>query len=176
MPLVTAHRSYIIAIGKAGALARYGVVSMVVNIALTVPLVLLGSLGVVAATAIGQLVAAVYVLHDVRRTVRRDLPSPLRYVPLLRGTVAAALTLGLEVVIQTLPAHWRPRVAWSRRAGAGWPGQRSGCSCSGREGCSECWPNPVQAMWELRRWGALSRGACTRRPRRRATTKPSTPP
>ncbi len=101
VPLVTALiGSYISAVGKAGALARYGLVSMVVNIALTVPMVLLGSLGVVAATAIGQLVAAVYVLHDVRRTVRRDLPSPLRYVPLLRGAVAAALTLGLEVVIR----------------------------------------------------------------------------
>ena len=46
--------SYANAVGKAGALARYGIVSMVVNIVLTVPMVLLGSLGVVAATAIGQ--------------------------------------------------------------------------------------------------------------------------
>ena len=101
VPLVTALiGSYIIAIGKAGALARYGVISMVVNIALTVPMVLLGSLGVVAATAIGQLVAGVYVLHDVRRTVRHDLPNPMRYVPLLRGAAVAALTFGLEVVIR----------------------------------------------------------------------------
>ncbi len=91
---------YAEAVGKAGALARYGVLSMVVNIVLTVPMVLLGSLGVVAATAIGQFVSAVYLLHDVRRSVRHDLPSPLRHVPLLRGLVAAALTLGLEVAIR----------------------------------------------------------------------------
>ncbi len=88
------------AVGKAGVLARYGVVSMVINIVLTVPMVLLGSLGVVAATAIGALVAAVYMLHDMRRSVRSDLPNPLRYVPLLRGAVAAALTFGLEVAIR----------------------------------------------------------------------------
>ena len=86
--------------GKAGALARYGVVSMVVNIFLTVPMVLLGTLGVVAATAIGQLVAGVYMLHDVRRSIRSDLPNPLRHVPLLRGAVAAAITLGLELAVQ----------------------------------------------------------------------------
>jgi O-antigen/teichoic acid export membrane protein len=91
---------YAEAVGKAGALARYGVLSMVVNIVLTVPMVLLGSLGVVAATAIGQLVSAIYLLHDVRRSVRHDLPSPLRHVPLLRGAAAAALTLGLEIAIR----------------------------------------------------------------------------
>ncbi len=101
MPLVTGLiGSYITAIGKAGAFARYGLVSMVVNVALTVPMVLLGTLGVVAATAIGQLIAAVYMLRHVRRSVRSDLPNPLRYVPLLRGAVAAALTLGLEVLIK----------------------------------------------------------------------------
>ena len=92
--------TYVGAVGKAGALARYGIVSMVVNVVLTVPMVLLGSLGVVTATAIGQVVAAVYMLHDVRRTVRRDLPNPLRHVPLLRGLMAAALTVGLEIAIQ----------------------------------------------------------------------------
>ena len=61
-------------------------------------MVLLGTLGVVAATAMGQLVA-VYMLHDVRRSVRRDLPNPLRHVPLARGA-AAALTFGLEVAIR----------------------------------------------------------------------------
>ncbi len=101
VPLVTGLiATYIGAIGRAGALARYGAVSTVVNIALTVPLVLLGSLGVVTATAVGQLVAAVYMLHDVRRSVRRDIPNPLHYIPLLRGTAAAVLTLGLEFVIQ----------------------------------------------------------------------------
>ncbi|HTT92304.1 MAG TPA: polysaccharide biosynthesis C-terminal domain-containing protein [Acidimicrobiales bacterium] len=101
IPLITGLiGSYAAAVGKAGALARYGVVSMVVNIVLTVPMVLLGSLGVVAATAIGQLVAAIYMLHDVRHSIRQDLPNPLRHVPLLRGGAAAAVTFGLEVAIR----------------------------------------------------------------------------
>ena len=101
VPLVTALiGGYVDAVGKAGALARYGLVSMVVNIVLTVPMVLLGSLGVVAATAIGQLGSAVYLLHDVRRSVRTDLPNPLQHVPLLRGAAAAAITFGLEIAIR----------------------------------------------------------------------------
>ena len=101
VPLVTSLiGSYAAAVGRAGALARYGIVSMVANIVLTIPMVLLGSLGVVAATAIGQLASAVYMLRDVRRTVRPDLPNPLHHVPLLRGLAAAALTFGLEVAIR----------------------------------------------------------------------------
>ena len=119
------------AVGKAGALARYGVVSMVVNIVLTVPLVLLGSLGVVAATAIGQLVAAVYMLHDVRRCVRSDLPNPLRYVPLLRGVAAAAMTFGLEVAIRPYLPVGADRAARSRHTLPLWDSGCSERSCSG---------------------------------------------
>ncbi len=156
MPLVTALiGSYISAIGKAGALARYGVVSMVVNIALTVPMVLLGSLGVVAATAIGQLVAAVYMLHDVRRTVRSDLPNPLRYVPLLRGAAAAALTLGLEVAHPALPAHRRARVACGRRPGTCRPGVFAVLVLGPRRALRIV-ARPRSAAWELRHWAALS--------------------
>jgi O-antigen/teichoic acid export membrane protein len=156
VPLVTALiGSYLTAIGKAGALARYGVVSMVVNIALTVPLVLLGSLGVVTATAIGQLVAGVYVLHDVRRTVRRDLPNPLRYVPLLRGLAAAALTLGLEVVIRP----FLPTGALGL-LGAGVPAlvglATFGVLMLGPGRALRILAKPRSVVWELRRWGALS--------------------
>jgi hypothetical protein len=136
-------------------LARYGVVSMVVNIALTVPLVLLGSLGVVTATAIGQLVSGVYVLHDVRRTVRRDLPNPLRYVPLLRGVAAAALTLGLEVVIQP----FLPTGALGL-LGAGVPAlvglATFGVLVLGPGRALRILAKPRSAVSELRHWGALS--------------------
>lgn len=87
-------------VGKAGVAARYGIVGMAVNLILTVPLVLLGSLGVVAATAVGQVVVAAYLLHTVRRLVRPDLPNPLRDVPLLRGAVACAATVALELVLR----------------------------------------------------------------------------
>jgi O-antigen/teichoic acid export membrane protein len=92
--------SYATVVGKAGVAARYGVVGMVVNLALTVPLVLLGSLGVVAATAAGEVVAAGYLLHIARRSVRADIPNPLRDVPVLRGVVACAATAALEMVLQ----------------------------------------------------------------------------
>ena len=140
VPLVTGLiGGYVTAVGKAGALARYGVVSMVVNIVLTVPMVLLGSLGVVTATAIGQLVAAIYMLHDVRRTVQRQLPNPLRYVPLLRGVAAAALTVGLEVVIQPyLPIGALGLLAAGVPAAVGLG--RSAPSCSALACRSGCWP------------------------------------
>ena len=145
VPLVTGLiGTYIGAIGRAGALARYGAVSTVVNIALTVPLVLLGSLGVVTATAVGQLVAAVYMLHDVRRSVRRDIPNPLHYIPLLRGTAAAVLTLGLGSLYSPT-CRWAP---WgcSRPAYPPLPGsERSVCLCWGPAGCSGSWPSLEQA-------------------------------
>jgi O-antigen/teichoic acid export membrane protein len=92
--------SYATAVGKAGVAARYGVVGMVVNLALTVPLVLLGSLGVVAATAVGEVVSAGYLLRIARRSVRADIPNPLRDVPVLRGAVACAATVALELVLR----------------------------------------------------------------------------
>ena len=95
--------------GRAGALARYGVVSMVVNIVLTVPMVLLGSLGVVAATAIGQLVAAACHAAQCAPVGTAPPPEPSSSWPLLRGAVAASITVGLEVLIRPyLPigARW----------------------------------------------------------------------
>ena len=156
VPLVTALiGSYAAVVGKAGALARYGVVSMVVNVVLTVPMVLLGSLGVVTATAIGQLVAAVYMLHDIRRSVRRDLPNPLRYVPLLRGAAAAALTFGLEVAI-------RPYLPTGPIGllGAGIPAfiglWAFGTLVLGPRTALRIVANPRSALSELRRWANLS--------------------
>jgi O-antigen/teichoic acid export membrane protein len=55
-------------VGEAGLEARYGVVVMVVNLALTVPGVLLfGVIGVVGATALGQVVGSLYFLRLARR-------------------------------------------------------------------------------------------------------------
>lgn len=92
--------TFAVAVGKVGAMMRYGIVSMIVNIAFTIPMVLLGSLGVVAATAAGMLASAIYMMHDVRRSIRHDIPNPLRYVPLVRGVVVAVLTLGLELAVR----------------------------------------------------------------------------
>lgn len=93
--------SFATVVGKAGVVARYGVVGMVVNLGLTVPLVLLGSMGVVAATAAGEIVTAAYLLHSVRRVVRPDLPNPLRDVPLFRAAVAGVTTAALELALRS---------------------------------------------------------------------------
>ena len=156
VPLVTGLiGSYVGAVGKAGALARYGVVSMVVNIVLTVPMVLLGSLGVVAATAIGQLVAAVYMLHDVRRSVRRDLPNPLRHVPLLRGVGGGGAHLRPRGRHPALPACRRGRAARGRRPR---PCRPRGVRCPRARAppVLRIVANPRSALSELRNWANSS--------------------
>jgi O-antigen/teichoic acid export membrane protein len=92
--------TYASVVGRAGLAARYGVVAMVVNLALTVPLVLLGSLGVVAATAAGEVASAAYLIHNARRLVRPDIPNPLRDVPVLRGVATAAVTAAMEFALR----------------------------------------------------------------------------
>ena len=87
-------------VGQAGVVARYGTVGMVVNLGLTVPLVLLGSLGVVAATAVGEVASVVYLLYRARRSITADLPNPLRYVPLLRAASAGGITFVLELALR----------------------------------------------------------------------------
>jgi O-antigen/teichoic acid export membrane protein len=82
--------------------ARYGVVSVVVNLVLTIALVVpFGVLGVVAATALGQLVGSLYLLQIVGRRLSPAVPNFLADVPWLASAAAAALTVGLEL------AAWR---------------------------------------------------------------------
>lgn len=78
--------------------ARYGLVSVLVNLVLTLALVIpFGVLGVVAATAAGQLVGSIYLLHIVRSKLSRQVPSFLREVPWLASVLAAAVTVILEL-------------------------------------------------------------------------------
>jgi len=91
---------YLNATGRPDVEARYGFVSMIVNVLLTVPLTFLGLLGVVGATAVGTVVGSVYLLSLARRRVRRDIPSFLSCAPwwqgLIAGGVAAAACFGLR--------------------------------------------------------------------------------
>ncbi len=83
VPLVTGLISmYAGAVGKAGALARYGIVSMVLNIVLTVPMVLPGSPAWWRPRPSYPWSPAVYMLHDMRRycAARPSEPSSLRAV------------------------------------------------------------------------------------------------
>lgn len=78
--------------------ARYGIVSVVVNLALTLALVVpFGVLGVVVATALGQLVGSMYLLYAVRTRLSRDVPSFLDDVPWVASAVAAVVTVALEL-------------------------------------------------------------------------------
>jgi O-antigen/teichoic acid export membrane protein len=93
---------YLNAIGRPGVEARYGVVSMVVNLVLTVPLAFIGLLGVAAAAAIGTTVGSAYLLATARRRVRQEIPSYLRSAPWLRGIVAAGVAAAGCVAMRTL--------------------------------------------------------------------------
>ena len=148
-----------IAVGKAGALARYGVVSMVVNIVLTVPMVLAGfprRRGCHCHRSIGR-----GRLRAARRppycAARPSQPSALRATaardgrrrrsPLaLRSSSGPTCPLEPSGCLEPACLRW---LAWSC----------SGCSCSGREGRSECWPNPAQPCGNCA-IGDLVGGAC----------------
>lgn len=87
-------------LGKPEIGARGATVAVVVNLALTVALVVpLGIIGTVAATAVSQIVLALYLL----RLARKKLPgvaerSFLRDVPIVACVVAVASVVGLEIL------------------------------------------------------------------------------
>lgn len=91
--------SYVGAVGKPGLETRYGVLSIVVNVALTVPLAFFGVLGIVGATAVGSIVGSAYLIRIVHKRLATDVPSFFRDVPLLRSLLCVGVTAGLEVLI-----------------------------------------------------------------------------
>jgi O-antigen/teichoic acid export membrane protein len=93
---------YVAAIGKPILELRYVIVSVVINITLTIPMALLGPLGVAAASTIGTTVASFYLLCIVRRGYRADVPGFVRDVPVMACTFAFITTVVLEFVITPL--------------------------------------------------------------------------
>jgi len=78
--------------------ARYGIVGMIVNVGLTVPLTLvLGVLGVAAGTAIGEIVGSIYFLRIAHRRLDPDIRSFFADIPLTWVLASVALTLLLEI-------------------------------------------------------------------------------
>ncbi len=94
--------SYAGAVGKPGIETRYGTVIIVVNVVLTVPLVLLGVLGVVSATAVGSALGSIYLVRIAHRRLSSDLPSFLAEVPILRSLLCLGVTVGLELLIRPI--------------------------------------------------------------------------
>lgn len=88
---------YLAVVGRPGIVTRYGVLSMVINVVLTIPMALLGVVGIVAATSLGQLVGRAYLLRIARRRVSSDLPSFLRDIPPARTAACMAATTGMEL-------------------------------------------------------------------------------
>lgn len=88
--------------GRPGLESRYGLVSVCTNAVLTVPLLLVGPLGVAAATATGQVVGLAYLVRIVRRDLQPDLPSPLRLAPFMPLAAAAAVVVAGELALRPL--------------------------------------------------------------------------
>jgi O-antigen/teichoic acid export membrane protein len=90
---------YITTMRRAELEMRYGLVSMVFNIVLILPLAFLGALAVAIGAAVAQALSAVYILHLARRRIRPDIPNFFREMPVLRSILAAAVTVVLEFLV-----------------------------------------------------------------------------
>jgi O-antigen/teichoic acid export membrane protein len=88
-------RYWLNALGRSGLTLSYDVISTVVNLSLTFPLILrFGVLGTIAATLAAAVVAAVYLTWVGQRRIDAPIPTPWSQVPwldvLLAGVLAAA--------------------------------------------------------------------------------------
>jgi O-antigen/teichoic acid export membrane protein len=83
---------YLNAVGRPDVEARYGIAAMVMNVGLTIPMVFVGLLGIVGATAIGMAGASIYLVLLARKRVRRDIPSFLAEIPWLQGLLAGLIS------------------------------------------------------------------------------------
>ena len=93
---------YIATMRRAELEMRYGLVSMVFNLLLILPLAFLGAIAVAIGASVAQALSAWYVLRLVRRRIRPDIPNYFRQMPLLRATLAAGVTVLLELVARPL--------------------------------------------------------------------------
>jgi O-antigen/teichoic acid export membrane protein len=92
-------------IGKPGYEARFAVMMVVVNVAVTIPLIFTGVIGIAAATAVAQLAASIYLVRLVRRTLPGSLDGYLRAIPVVPCLVASAVTVALELAMRPIVPH-----------------------------------------------------------------------
>jgi O-antigen/teichoic acid export membrane protein len=90
---------YITTMRRAELEMRYGLVSMVFNIVLILPLALIGALAVAIGAAAAQALSAFYLLNLARRRIRPDIPNFFRQMPMLRAALAAVVTVVLELLV-----------------------------------------------------------------------------
>jgi O-antigen/teichoic acid export membrane protein len=92
-------------VGKPGPESRYGVLSVTINVVLTIPFVLLGPIGVASATLLGQLVGTAYFLRTVRRRVSPAVQNPLMAVPFVGVVVSVVTVVLLELAMRPIVPH-----------------------------------------------------------------------
>jgi O-antigen/teichoic acid export membrane protein len=90
---------YITTMRRAELEMRYGLVSMVFNIALILPLAFIGALPVAIGAGVAQALSAIYLLRLARRRIRPDIPNFFRQMPVLRAGLAALVTVVLELLV-----------------------------------------------------------------------------
>jgi peptidoglycan biosynthesis protein MviN/MurJ (putative lipid II flippase) len=95
-------RTYCTVSGRPGLESRFGFVSVGVNVALTIPLLLTGAIGVASATCAGQVVGLIYLVRLVRSRLGPDVPNPMRSVPVLACLASAAVVVVIELLIRPL--------------------------------------------------------------------------
>ena len=90
---------YITTMRRAELEMRYGLVSMVFNIVLILPLAFIGALPVAVGAGAAQALSAIYLLGLARRRIRPDIPNFFRQMPVLRSMLAALVTVVLEFLV-----------------------------------------------------------------------------
>jgi O-antigen/teichoic acid export membrane protein len=87
-------------LGRPGLVSRSAVVTVAVNAVLTVPLVFVGPLGVVAATAVSALTGCLYLQRTLHRKLDADMPTFAEFVPILPVGICLAVTVALELFVR----------------------------------------------------------------------------
>ena len=97
---------YCQSIGHPEIEARSGVLTLVLNLVLSLALVMpFGVVGVVSAASVSQLLGSAYLMHLVRTRLGADVPSFLKDVPVWASTATVATTVALELLVR----GWLPQ-------------------------------------------------------------------
>ncbi len=91
---------YIMTMRRAELEMRYGMVSLLLNVVFIAPLAFLGALAVAIGAAAAQAASVFYLWRLARRRIRADIPNFFRQMPLFRATLAALVTVVLELLVR----------------------------------------------------------------------------
>ena len=94
------YQLYANVLGRPGLVSRSALLTVAVNAALTVPLVFVGPLGVVAATAVSAVAGCLYLQRKLRRELDSEMPSFAEFVPVVPIGLCLGATLALEFLIR----------------------------------------------------------------------------